>query len=276
MLLARLGHDVVVVDQASFPSDTVSTHAIARSGVVQLRRWGLLDRGPGQRCPGHQAGHLPRRRRVGDPHDQAQGRGRPGRGAPAVRAGHDHRGRRGAGRRRRAHGCHRDRRAARRPRPGHGDLRSRPRRRCGRSRRPVRHRRRRPVVAGRPLGRRRDHPGPPRGRRGPVRLLRRHSVGWHGALRGRAVVRRGVPDPPRAGMHLGLHSLRRRQGGPPPGLVARGGLRRAARAFRPAAGRAAAPRPPDLAGAGHAAPAQPGAPGIRPGLGAGRRCRLSP
>jgi flavin-dependent dehydrogenase len=43
MLLARLGHDVVVVDQASFPSDTVSTHSIARSGVVQLRRWNLLD-----------------------------------------------------------------------------------------------------------------------------------------------------------------------------------------------------------------------------------------
>jgi flavin-dependent dehydrogenase len=43
MLLARLGHDVLVVDQASFPSDTTSTHSIARSGVVQLRRWGLLD-----------------------------------------------------------------------------------------------------------------------------------------------------------------------------------------------------------------------------------------
>jgi flavin-dependent dehydrogenase len=43
MLLARLGHDVAVVDQASFPSDTVSTHSIARSGVVQLVRWGLLD-----------------------------------------------------------------------------------------------------------------------------------------------------------------------------------------------------------------------------------------
>ena len=43
MLLARLGHDVMVLDQASFPSDTVSTHSIARSGVVQLRRWGLLD-----------------------------------------------------------------------------------------------------------------------------------------------------------------------------------------------------------------------------------------
>ena len=43
MLLARLGHDAVVVDQGSFASDTISTHSIARSGVVQLRRWGLLD-----------------------------------------------------------------------------------------------------------------------------------------------------------------------------------------------------------------------------------------
>lgn len=43
MLLARLGHDVAVVERATFPSDTVSTHAIARSGVVQLSRWGLLD-----------------------------------------------------------------------------------------------------------------------------------------------------------------------------------------------------------------------------------------
>ena len=43
MLLARLGHDVVLVDRAVFPSDTPSTHQIARSGVVQLHRWGLLD-----------------------------------------------------------------------------------------------------------------------------------------------------------------------------------------------------------------------------------------
>jgi 2-polyprenyl-6-methoxyphenol hydroxylase-like FAD-dependent oxidoreductase/LmbE family N-acetylglucosaminyl deacetylase len=43
MLLARQGHDVVVVDRAEFPSDTLSTHAISRSGVVQLHRWGLLD-----------------------------------------------------------------------------------------------------------------------------------------------------------------------------------------------------------------------------------------
>ena len=42
MLLADAGHDVLVVDRASFPSDTVSTHVIARTGMVQLSRWGLL------------------------------------------------------------------------------------------------------------------------------------------------------------------------------------------------------------------------------------------
>jgi 2-polyprenyl-6-methoxyphenol hydroxylase-like FAD-dependent oxidoreductase len=42
LLLARAGHDVVVLDRASFPSDTLSTHSISRSGVVQLDRWGLL------------------------------------------------------------------------------------------------------------------------------------------------------------------------------------------------------------------------------------------
>ena len=43
LLLARLGHDVVLLDRAAFPSDTVSTHQLARPGVVQLHRWGLLD-----------------------------------------------------------------------------------------------------------------------------------------------------------------------------------------------------------------------------------------
>jgi flavin-dependent dehydrogenase len=42
LLLARLGHDVVLLDRAVFPADTVSTHQIARTGVVQLHRWGLL------------------------------------------------------------------------------------------------------------------------------------------------------------------------------------------------------------------------------------------
>src|SRR5262249_39831616 len=43
LLLARSGHDVVLVDRASFPSDTISTHQISRPGVVSLQRWGLLD-----------------------------------------------------------------------------------------------------------------------------------------------------------------------------------------------------------------------------------------
>jgi flavin-dependent dehydrogenase len=43
LLLARQGYDVVVVDRHVFPSDTLSTHQIARPGVVQLHRWGLLD-----------------------------------------------------------------------------------------------------------------------------------------------------------------------------------------------------------------------------------------
>jgi 2-polyprenyl-6-methoxyphenol hydroxylase-like FAD-dependent oxidoreductase len=42
MLLARAGHDVVMVDRAQLPSDTTSTHSLVRGGVVQLSRWGLL------------------------------------------------------------------------------------------------------------------------------------------------------------------------------------------------------------------------------------------
>ncbi|MFQ6170941.1 NAD(P)/FAD-dependent oxidoreductase [Oryzobacter sp. R7] len=42
MLLARAGHDVLVLDRATFPSDTVSTHVLSRVAMVQLLRWGLL------------------------------------------------------------------------------------------------------------------------------------------------------------------------------------------------------------------------------------------
>jgi flavin-dependent dehydrogenase len=42
LLLGRLGYDVVLVDRTVLPSDTLSTHQIARPGVVQLHRWGLL------------------------------------------------------------------------------------------------------------------------------------------------------------------------------------------------------------------------------------------
>ena len=43
LLLSRLGHEVLVLDRASMPSDTLSTHQIARTGVLALRRWGVLD-----------------------------------------------------------------------------------------------------------------------------------------------------------------------------------------------------------------------------------------
>jgi 2-polyprenyl-6-methoxyphenol hydroxylase-like FAD-dependent oxidoreductase len=43
MLLARAGMRVLCVDRAREGTDTVSTHAFMRSGVLQLSRWGLLD-----------------------------------------------------------------------------------------------------------------------------------------------------------------------------------------------------------------------------------------
>ena len=44
MLLARRGHSVLVVDRATFPSDTLSTHYVTPDGVARLKDWGLLDR----------------------------------------------------------------------------------------------------------------------------------------------------------------------------------------------------------------------------------------
>ncbi|NIP58249.1 MAG: NAD(P)/FAD-dependent oxidoreductase, partial [Gemmatimonadetes bacterium] len=44
MLLARRGYRVLVVDPSRPGSDTLSTHALMRGGVLQLHRWGLLDR----------------------------------------------------------------------------------------------------------------------------------------------------------------------------------------------------------------------------------------
>jgi len=51
MLLARKGHRVLVVDRATFPSDTVSTHLIHPPGMAVLNRWGLLDRAVATGCP---------------------------------------------------------------------------------------------------------------------------------------------------------------------------------------------------------------------------------
>jgi menaquinone-9 beta-reductase len=42
--LARAGHRVLVVDRAGPPADTLSTHILMRTAVVQLQRAGLLNR----------------------------------------------------------------------------------------------------------------------------------------------------------------------------------------------------------------------------------------
>ncbi|GAA1771538.1 NAD(P)/FAD-dependent oxidoreductase [Agromyces humatus] len=44
MLLAQAGARVLLLDRGRAGSDTVSTHALMRGGVLQLSRWGLLDR----------------------------------------------------------------------------------------------------------------------------------------------------------------------------------------------------------------------------------------
>ena len=51
MLLARKGYKVLVVDRATFPSDTLSTHILHPPGVEAMQRWGLLDRLVATGCP---------------------------------------------------------------------------------------------------------------------------------------------------------------------------------------------------------------------------------
>lgn len=43
-LLTRHGLSVLLLDRSRYGSDTLSTHALMRGGVLQLQRWGLLER----------------------------------------------------------------------------------------------------------------------------------------------------------------------------------------------------------------------------------------
>ncbi len=43
LILARAGLKVLLVDRGAYGTDTLSTHALMRGGVLQLCRWGLLD-----------------------------------------------------------------------------------------------------------------------------------------------------------------------------------------------------------------------------------------
>lgn len=51
MLLARQGHKVLLLDRASFPSDTMSTHGLKPPATARLKEWGLLDAVLASNCP---------------------------------------------------------------------------------------------------------------------------------------------------------------------------------------------------------------------------------
>src|SRR5579859_7007290 len=51
MLLARKGYRVLLIDKATFPSDTMSAHFVRIPGVACLKRWGVLDKIIASNCP---------------------------------------------------------------------------------------------------------------------------------------------------------------------------------------------------------------------------------
>ena len=51
MRLARRGYRTLLVDKATFPSDTLSTHIVWPHGAEIMDRWGLLDRLAATGCP---------------------------------------------------------------------------------------------------------------------------------------------------------------------------------------------------------------------------------
>jgi flavin-dependent dehydrogenase len=51
MLLARKGYRVLLVDRATFPSDTVNGYYVQQTGSARLRNWGLLEKLRNSNCP---------------------------------------------------------------------------------------------------------------------------------------------------------------------------------------------------------------------------------
>ena len=66
MLMARAGLRVLLLDRVHPSRDTLSTHALMRAGVLQLRRWGLLERIVAAGTPAGHRHDLPLRRRRRD------------------------------------------------------------------------------------------------------------------------------------------------------------------------------------------------------------------
>ncbi len=268
MLLARAGLRVLVVDRSRYGADTLSTHALLRGGVLQLHRWGLLDRlveagTPAVRRttfryhdeevviaikPSHGVDALVRAA-ADDPRPAARRRGRGGRGRGPLRR-------------------HRRRPALRSPGARRGHRRSRRRRPAAGRRRGARGRGRRAPLDRRPPRRRAAAADGQRRQRRRLRLLGRRR---HRRLRvdlpsGR--LRRRHPDQRRAGLrlrrgHAGPHRARRPSR--PRGRARTGGSRRRG----PGAGRHRAVRRPHLQG-----PSRPRAAGVGAGVGPRRRCRL--
>src|SRR5258708_12522624 len=58
MLLARKGYRVLLLDRATFPSDTSTAHFVMPPGVAKLAGWGLLDRVRATNCPHIPTWHL--------------------------------------------------------------------------------------------------------------------------------------------------------------------------------------------------------------------------
>ena len=51
MLLARKGYRVLLVDKVTFPRDTISSHYMQQAAIIQLKRWGLLNKIVNLGCP---------------------------------------------------------------------------------------------------------------------------------------------------------------------------------------------------------------------------------
>ena len=87
LLLARAGLRVLVIDRGAYGTDTLSTHALMRGGVVQLHKWGLLL--GARRYAGHPLDELLLSRRHPSHSDQAVDASAVALRAAAIPAGSD-------------------------------------------------------------------------------------------------------------------------------------------------------------------------------------------
>ena len=152
MLLARQGFKVLLVDRATFPSDTISTHILWPHGAEILARWGLLSHAGSDRCAADLPAHDVRCRPVRSSRRHSRRERWHGRVLSASDRARQPLGEcRGRGRRRGSGGLHR-RRVAGDRRYRHGRSRPWKRRKASRGARPDGDRRRRRELLRRTSG----------------------------------------------------------------------------------------------------------------------------